>query len=69
MQNLLPSKLASVTGGMLDSGEDVWLIGGVFLGFLTDLTAIAIESTIANTMIINKRGSLKIKLNDRGRTG
>ena len=69
MQNLLPSKLVSVTWGMLGSGETVWLMGGGSLGFFADLTATVIEITIARTMSMNKIGLSAIKLNDRGSTG
>ena len=69
MQNLLPSKLASVTWGVLGSGETVWLWIVCSLGFFADLTAMVMENTIARTMSINKMGLSEIKLNDRGSTG
>ena len=69
MQNLLLSKLVSVTWEVLGSGETVWLMGGVSLGFFADLTATVIEITIARAMSMNKIGLSVIKLNDSGRTG
>ena len=72
MQNLLPSKLllGEIWGAVIGSGgETDWLRGGGCLGLFTDFTATLIEIIIANTMIMNKSGLSKIRLNDRGRTG
>ena len=69
MQNLLLSKLASATLGLLGSGETVWLRGDLCLDLLAVLTVIVIEITIARIISMNKIGSPEIKLTEIGRTG
>ena len=59
MQNLLISKLASATLGLLGSGETVWLRGGLGLDLLAVLTVTVIEITIARIISMNKIGSLR----------
>ena len=68
MQNLLLSKLASATLGLLGSEETVWL-RGLCLDLFAVLTVIVIEITIARIISVNKIGSLEIKLTETGRTG
>ena len=69
MQNLLLSKLASATLGLLGSGETVWLRLGICFGLLAVLRVTAIEIAIARIISMNKIGSPEIKLTDKGRTG
>ena len=69
MQNLLLSKLASATLGLLGSGESVWLRGDFGLDLFAVLMVIVIEITIARIISMNKIGSSEIKLSDMGRTG
>ena len=69
MQNLLLSKLASATLGLLGSEETVWLRGDLCLDLFAVLTVIVIEITIARIISVNKIGSLEIKLTETGRTG
>ena len=69
MQNLLLSKLASATLGLLGSGESVWLRSDLGLDLFAVLMVIVIEITIARIISMNKIGSSEIKLSDIGRTG
>ena len=69
MQNLLLSKLASATLGLLGSGETVWLRSDFCLDLFAVLTVTVIEITIARIISMNKIGSLEIKLTEIGRTG
>jgi hypothetical protein len=69
MQNLLLSKLASATLGLLGSGESVWLRSNFGLDLFAVLMVIVIEITIARIISINKIGSSEIKLSDMGKTG
>ena len=69
MQNLLLSKLASATLGLLVSWETVWLRGDFCLVLPDVLTVIAIEITIAVKISVNKTGSFEIKLSEIGATG
>jgi len=69
MQNLALSKLASATLELFDSGDSVWLRGGLGLDLFAVLMVIVIEITIARTISVNKIGSLEIKLSDIGKTG
>ena len=69
MQNLLLSKLASATLGLLGSGESVWLRSNFGLDLFAVLMVIVIEITIARIISMNKIGSSEIKLSDMGRTG
>ena len=68
MQNLLLSKLAFATLGLLGSGESVWL-SGFGLDLFAVLMVIVIEITIARSISMNKTGSSEIKLSDMGKTG
>ena len=68
MQNLSPIKTLFCDVEVLGSGGAVAL-DVVCIGFLTDQTARAIETTIANMMIMNKSGLSETKLNDNGITG
>jgi hypothetical protein len=69
MQNLLLSKLASATLGLLGSGESVWLRSDLGLDLFAVLIVIVIEITIARIISMNKIGSSEIKLSEIGRTG
>ena len=65
---MFPSKSTGTAGGLLGSAN-VEVCSGNNFGFLTDQTAIPIETTIANIIRRKNSGLSEIKLKDSGRTG